>query len=1057
MRFDIEFLKSAGFNMIRKHIKAEPRRYYYHCDRLGMMVWQDQVSAGHNAPWTRLKPDPKDAEWPDEQHDQFMLEFARMIDTLENHPSIVVWVPFNEAWGQHRTIEVGKWAVERDPTRLINIASGGNFWPVGDIVDAHKYPHPGFPFEPERYNDFIKVMGEFGGHGFPVKGHLWDANRRNWGYGGLPENKAEYKSRYVTSLEMLNELRGRGIAGGIYTQTTDVEGEINGLMTYDRKVIKIPANELAQLHQQLFPSAPHPDSRAQSSQQKTAAETDYPIQPVPFTSVEVGTGFWQPRMETNTKVTVPYCFQRCESTGRIRNFVAAAERNPAAFQGIFYNDSDVFKIVEGASYSLALNPDPDLEQYLDALIAKFAAAQEPDGYLYSAKTSQSEGRYGRDPRWTGLDHSHELYNVGHLYEAAVAHFQATGKKSLLNIAIKNADLIATVFGPAAGQRKDVPGHQEIELGLVRLYRVTGDKKYLDLAKFFVDMRGRQDVRGSLYGPYAQDHAPVVRQSEAVGHAVRGGYFYAALADVAALTGESAYSDAIDRIWQDVVDRKLYLTGSVGQHGAGEGYAGAYKLTNLLAYNETCASIALALWNQRMFLLHGDAKYVDVLERILYNGFLSGVSFSGDKFFYPNPLECDLQFRFNHGSLERSPWFNTSCCPSNVARFVPSIPGYVYAVRDSELYVNLFVAGKANIELLDSHVEVVQETDYPWSGKIRLTLRPSEAKPFVLRLRVPGWARDEVLPSDLYRYQDDAATNWSLTINGQRVTPKLEAGFAVLDRTWRPGDKIDLELPMPVRRVLANEKVAADRDRVAFERGPLVYCIEGADHDGSVLDVWMPKQAMPTPLHRPDLLSGVTVLQGLAQTAFRDEDGTVQSEPKAVTMIPYYAWCHRGQNEMAVWLPRSAESAKVPPRPTIASNSKATASHCWSSDSVAALNDQVEPENSLDHGIPRLTWWDHRGTNEWVQYDFVEPTEVAATEVYWFDDTGRGHCRAPLAWQLLYRVGETWKPVQTRDEYGVATDRFNRVEFPPVTTDALRIQVQLQKDFSGGVLEWKVDR
>ncbi len=787
-----------------------------------------------------------------------------------------------------------------------------------------------------------------------------------------------------------------------------------------------------------------------------AGETsDYPIQPVPFTAVEVGQGFWAPRMETNRQVTVPYCFDRCEDTGRISNFVAAAEKNPDKWKGIYFNDSDVFKIVEGAAYTLALKQDPELDKYLDELIAKFAAAQEEDGYLYSAKTAQSTGPHGRDPRWTGLNHSHELYNVGHMYEAAVAHYQATGKRNFLDVAIKNADLIAKVFGPNPGQLTHVPGHEEIEIGLVRLYRATGDKKYLDLSKFFVDMRGNEEKRDKLYGEYAQDHAPVVSQSTAVGHAVRGGYFYAGVADVAALTGEKPYIDAIDRIWQDVVDRKLYLIGSVGQHGAGEGYAGAYQLTNLKAYNETCAAIALALWNHRMFLLHGDGKYADVLERIIYNGFLSGVSLSGDLFFYPNPLECDMKFKFNHGSLERSPWFGCSCCPSNVVRFMPSIPGYVYAVRDRDLFVNLFLAGKATIPLNGQTVGLVQKTDYPFSGKIHMTVSPEKASKFALRVRIPAWARGEVLPSDLYRYEDPKPVDWTLRVNGKAVDAELVDGYAVLDREWKAGDAVELDLPMPIRRVLANEQIEFDRGRVAIERGPLVYCIEGADHDGRVLDMWLADNVTLTPEHRPDLLGGVTVLTGEASGVYRNEDGTIGSRPKPITMIPYYAWCHRGANEMQVWIPGSPNLAVVPPLPTIAGTSRASASHNWQGDAVEAMNDQIEPENSIDHSIPRFTWWDHRGTTEWVQYDFAKPETVSKIDVYWFDDTGRGRCRVPQSWKLLYRDGDAWKPVEAKGKYDTSKDRFVELEFAPVKTGALRIEVQLQPEFSGGILEWRV--
>ncbi|TWT83449.1 Non-reducing end beta-L-arabinofuranosidase [Planctomycetes bacterium CA13] len=782
---------------------------------------------------------------------------------------------------------------------------------------------------------------------------------------------------------------------------------------------------------------------------------DYPIRPVPFTSVEVGSGFWRPRMETNRTVTIPYCFERCEETGRISNFVAAAEKNPDGFEGIYFNDSDVFKIVEGAAYALALKPDPKLDDYLDDLIAKFAAAQEPDGYLYTVKTSGSKSRYGQEPRWTGLGHSHELYNVGHMYEAAVAHYQATGKRNFLDIAIKNADLIAKVFGPKPGQRTDVPGHEEIEIGLVRLARATGNPNYFDLAKFFVQMRGNESKRVKLYGQYAQDHAPVVGQSEAVGHAVRGGYFYAGVADVAALTEDQSYIDAIDRIWQDVVSRKLYLIGSVGQHGAGEGYAGAYQLTNLKAYNETCAAIALAMWNHRMFLLHGDSKYADVLERILYNGFLSGVSLSGDQFFYPNPLECDMQFKFNHGDLQRSPWFGCSCCPSNVVRFLPSIPGYAYAVRDKNLYVNLFLAGQMRTDVDGGEVKLKQDTNYPWSGKIRITVTPEVSRSFSLRLRIPGWVRGEVLPSDLYQYEDATPSKWTVSVNGKPVNADLVNGYAVLDRQWEAGDLVELDLPMPVRRVLANEQIEFDRGRVAIERGPLVYCIEGADHDGKVLNLWLPDDSVLHPEHHQDLLGGVTVLRGEANAVSRQENGTIADRTAAITFIPYFAWCHRGANEMRVWIPRSPDLATVSPIPTIASTSKATASHKHGADTINALADQILPANSIDHEIPRFTWWNHRGTQEWVQYELDKPTMVSKVAVYWFDDTGRGACRVPKSWKLLYRDGDQWKPVDNANDYRTKKDEFIEVQFTPVQTSALRIQVQLQPSFSGGILEWQV--
>ena len=785
---------------------------------------------------------------------------------------------------------------------------------------------------------------------------------------------------------------------------------------------------------------------------------DYPIQPVPFTAVKVEGGFWGPRFETNRLVTVWYDFKKCEETGRIANFARAGKLEQGKFEGIPFNDSDVVKVVEGAAYLLAQQKDEKLDRYLDDLIAKIAAAQEPDGYLYTARTlGFVDGMTGPE-RWSNEGASHELYNVGHMYEAAVAHFQATGKRTLLDVAIKNADLLCKVFGPNEGQKVVVPGHEEIEIGLVKLYRVTGEKKYLDLAKFFIDMRGRKDKR-TLYGEYAQDLVPVVDQQEAVGHAVRGGYLYAGVADVAAMTGDEAYVRAIDRIWEDVVTRKLYLIGSVGQHGAGEGYAGPYKLDNVQAYNETCAAIALALWNQRMFLLHGDAKYVDVLERIIYNGFLAGVSLTGDRFFYPNPLACDMQFKFNHGSLERSPWFGCSCCPVNVVRFIPSIAGYVYAQRGDSLFVNLYVNGRGTVRLPAGEVRVAQDTRYPWDGAVTLTLAPAQPARFALHLRIPGWARGQPMAGDLYRYVNAEPAAWSVRVNGKPVKTADEDGYAVVERTWKAGDVVELDLPMAVRRVLANDKVDPARGRVAFERGPVVYCAEGADHDGRALNLIAPDEATLAPAPRPELLGGVTVLTGQGQAAFRGEDGAVQVRPAALTLIPYYAWCHRGANEMAVWLPRTQDLARVPPPPkppTLASRSRGTSSHTWQADHILALNDQLEPKTSCDLELPRFTWWDHRGTAEWVQYEFEKPAQVSRVQVYWFDDTGQGQCRVPQSWTLLYRDGGAWKPVETQGPYSVDKDRFNAVAFTPVTTDGLRLEVQLRPDVSGGILEWKVE-
>lgn len=626
----------------------------------------------------------------------------------------------------------------------------------------------------------------------------------------------------------------------------------------------------------------------------------YRYTPVPFTAVEIADQFWLPRLQTNRAVTIPYDFKKCEETGRITNFDKAAGTMPGDHEGIFYNDSDVYKIIEGAAYSLSLHPDPELDAYLDDLIAKIAAAQEEDGYLYTPRTiAERTGRTEQlDPeregltRWSNLRVNHELYNVGHLYEAAVAHYHATSKRSLLDVAIKNADLIDQVFGPHG--RHDVPGHQEIEIGLAKLYRVTGEQRYLSLAKFFLDERGHAHDR-ALYQNHAnpgymQDHLPVIDQKEAVGHAVRAAYMYSGMADVAALTGTAAYIDAIDTIWHNVVEGKLYLTGGIGARHQGEAFGDDYELPNDTAYAETCAAIANAMWNHRMFLLHGDAKYMDVVERVIYNGFLSGISLSGDHFFYVNPLAWDGKSAFNRHLVGRQPWFDCSCCPSNVVRFLPSLPGYMYATSDQGLYVNLYIGGQAKVDLPQGDVTVTQTTDYPWDGHIIIDIAPDSPQTFALYLRIPGWAHNEVVPSDLYHYSDDLDPSDSirLSVNGEPVSFVTERGYAAIERTWQPGDRVDLDLRLNVRRVASHAAVESNAGRVAIERGPIIYCWEFADNQGEPDNVRIAKDIEFTPAYDPSFLGGATLL-------------TTQVDGHSLTLIPYHLWAHRGDGPMAVWL------------------------------------------------------------------------------------------------------------------------------------------------------------
>lgn len=644
----------------------------------------------------------------------------------------------------------------------------------------------------------------------------------------------------------------------------------------------------------------------------TGRAQDYPIAPVPFARVAVNGGFWESRLETNRTVTIPHEFRMCEQSRWVDNFATAAKtmqsgRRTGQFNGYRFNDSDVYKVMEGAAYALQTHPDPKLDRYLDSLITLVAAAQEPDGYLYTIRTIHKDSTAARDPyagatRFSFEAGSHELYCAGHLYEAAVAHYQATGKRTLLNVAIKNAEYMMRTIGPKPGQLVVVPGHEGIELALVKLYRLTNDRRYVDFARFLIDMRGRADKR-ELFTDEArsgrgsaelQDHAPVVQQTEAVGHAVRAEYLYAAMTDLAALQRDTAYARVLHDLWTDVVERKQYVTGGIGAREHGEAFGLPYDLPNDAAYAETCAAVANMLWNDRLFRLTGNGKYMDVFERVLYNGFLSGVSLSGNQFFYVNPLASNGQRRPGASVLPgRESWYGTPCCPTNVARFLPALPGYAYATRGDNLFVNLFMDNTADVALSNAAVQITQHTDYPWDGLIMLTINPKRTATFALRLRIPGWVAGQPMPGKLYTYANAQPAPYTLSVNGQSVRPTLENGYAVIRRAWKRGDRVLLNLPMPVRQVVANPAVAADRNHVAFERGPVVYCAEGMDNGGRALNL-TPTGPL-TAEYRPDFLGGLTVLTG---RQMQSANGT--SGRKPLLLIPYYAWANRGAGEMAVW-------------------------------------------------------------------------------------------------------------------------------------------------------------
>ena len=552
---------------------------------------------------------------------------------------------------------------------------------------------------------------------------------------------------------------------------------------------------------------------ASAAQKQKQQAHGYPISPVPFTAVKVTPGtFWGQRLEASRKVTIPLAFSKCEETGRYTNFSNAAEhlKDPSKVfpvGGLSFDDTDPYKTIEGASYILQTYPDKKLVQYIDSVLDVIASAQEPDGYLYTSRTQnpQHPHEWAGDKRWSKEeDLSHELYNLGHMVEGAIAHYQATGSRKFLDIAIRYADCVCREVGPNQGQACVVPGHQIAEMALAKLYLVTGDKKYLDEAKFFLDYRGKTTITHD----YSQAHKPVIEQDEAVGHAVRAAYMYAGMADVAALTGDKDYIKAIDAIWDNIVSKKLYITGGIGATSNGEAFGKNYELPNMSAYCETCAAIGNVYVNYRLFLLHGDSKYYDVLERTLYNGLISGVSLEGNGFFYPNPLE-------SMGQHQRQAWFGCACCPSNICRFIPSLPGYIYAVKDKNVYVNLFLSNKSNLTIGGKKVALSQTTEYPWNGDITVNVDQNAAGQFAMKIRIPGWVRNQVVP----QYTDGKRLGYTITMNGSVVGAISADGYYTIDRRWKKGDKVQIHFDMEPRTVRANNKVEADRGMVSIESIP----------------------------------------------------------------------------------------------------------------------------------------------------------------------------------------------------------------------------------------------
>ena len=788
---------------------------------------------------------------------------------------------------------------------------------------------------------------------------------------------------------------------------------------------------------------------------QTKGSHGYPITPVPFTKVKVTDSFWGQRLKASRDVTIPLAFSKCEETGRYTNFEKAANPSDSyEVKGYSFDDTDVYKTIEGASYSLQTYPDKKLVHYIDSVLDIVAKAQEKDGYLYTSRTMNPKHphEWAGDKRWSKVeDLSHEFYNLGHMVEGAVAHFQATGSRKFLDIACRYADCVCREIGTKPGQVCVVPGHQIAEMALCKLYVLTGEQRYLDQAKFFLDYRGKTTIKTE----YSQSHKPVVEQDEAVGHAVRAAYMYAGMADVAALTGDKSYINAIDNIWNNIVEKKLYITGGIGATNNGEAFGKNYELPNMSAYCETCAAIGNVYVNYRLFLLHGESKYYDVLERSLYNGLISGVSLDGGGFFYPNPLE-------SMGQHQRQPWFGCACCPSNIARFIPSLPGYVYAVNKRDVYVNLFMSNTSQLSVAGKGITLEQQTQYPWDGDIAIKVAANKAGQWAMKVRIPGWVRNEVVPSNLYEFTDNLRPQYNITVNGNAVNGKLtDDGYFTIDRKWKKGDVVRVHFDMDPRTVRANNNVEADRGFVAIERGPIVYCAEWPDNDFDIMGALVnqsPKMTVEDgTLHAKDKKVAdyyIKVIKTDAQLLSFDKQGRLNTKDVKLSLIPYYAWCHRGSGKMRVWLSQDLSSSRPEQPATLASLSKVTAS--TPAASLSAVNDRLVPKDGTDRSMPYYHWWPKQGVTEWIAYEFTEASTVQSSTVYWYDDGPWGGCRVPKAWRIFFKNdnGE-WQSVSGADKYPTTKGTACTVNFEPVKTKSIKIEIDLPSENSAGLFEWSV--
>lgn len=794
------------------------------------------------------------------------------------------------------------------------------------------------------------------------------------------------------------------------------------------------------------------------------------LRSIPFQQVTLEDSFWRPRLVTQKETLVPFALDKVrpamDNLRKTGNFLRG-DKSDQPFPHRFVA-SDLYKVMEGAAYLLTLEKDPVLEHTMDSIIDLIGGAQQQDGYMYEAHVTGVSAQHDHwggggmgDRPYSWVIHSHELYNMGHMYEGAVAYYQATGKDKWLKIAEKNARHINHVFFEGDlnyNNGKPVcqaPGHEEIELALVKMYQVTGDTLYLDMARRFIDIRGvtfRPEGEGVMSPSYAQQHLPVREQRKADGHAVRATYLYSGMADVMAQTGDTTLKPALDSIWANIVDTRMHITGGLGAVHGIEGFGPEYELPNADTYDETCAAVGNVMFNYRMFMAEKDARYVDVAEVALYNNVLAGVNLAGNRFFYVNPLETDGHRAFNQGVRGRSPWFGCACCPSNIARLIPQVSGMMYAVTDDDIYCTLYAGASAVVPLKDGKVALKQTTEYPFGQTVCLDVNPEqENQRFALRLRIPTWVGRQFVPGRLYRYINDCPGDWKVLVNGKKASVKVNKGFAVVDRKWNKGDRVELHLPMTVRYNKAIDKVKADAGRLCVTRGPLVYCAETVDNASAPASyVLSPTEKAEVVRKGEGLMKDIDFLILPAHSVQNEVD-------KSVTLLPYYAWDNRTDEAMIVWMAEtdSLALASIPTMPEYVSD--VTATFTYEEDDVYAMVTNKFPVHSSDTSIPRWTSWPQLGRPQTVELTLKRPVSLQSLSVYWYDD--KGGVRQPDSWTVEYRQDDRWHkfPLYVTDEYRMLKNQYNMIHpGETIQPDALRLYITPKQNAAVGILSIQIE-